>query len=136
MKITEFETLVSGNISGDALISSTPLSFWGGVKADTGDIIDIHHELVDTNITGKVLCIPFDRGSCSGSGVMLEMLRLGTHPAALLCVYAEPVLALGSLIGQKMYGRSVAIRTISRELFEKLPGRACITFTDDAILAE
>ena len=48
----------------------------------------------------------------------------------------EPVLALGPLIGQMMYGRSIALRTVSKEDYALLKTGAKITFTDDAICIE
>lgn len=136
MKITDFRTVVAGNASGRALVSKTSLSFWGGVNAETGIIEDVHHDLNGQCLTGCMLCIPYDRGSCSSSGVMLEMLRQGTNPAAILCIEAEPVLALGPIIGTEMYGRGFAMRSISEEDFNRLEGCSTISFTDDAIIAE
>lgn len=104
--------MVEGNVTAQALVSAKPLSFWGGVEPSTGMIKDVHHDLCGENLTGKVLCIPFDRGSCSGSGVLFEMIRQETAPAAILCIGAEAVLALGPVIGQKIYDRNVPIRTI------------------------
>ena len=63
-------------------------------------------------------------------------MKVGTAPAALVCIEAEPVLALGPLIGQMMYGRSIAFRTVSKEDYALLKTGAKITFTDDAICIE
>ena len=46
------------------------------------------------------------------------------------------MLALGPLIGQMMYGRSIALRTVSKEDYALLKTGAKITFTDDAICIE
>lgn len=136
MRIDDYGVVAEGAAHGTALVATTPLSFWGGVNVGTGMIQDIHHDLCGSCVTGKVLCIPFDRGSCSGSGVMLEMIRSGTNPAALLCVEAEPVLALAPIVGAALYGRSMPIRTVSRETFEQIEQGATVTFADDAILVE
>lgn len=90
----------------------------------------------NTIVEGKVLCVPYDRGSCSSSGVMLEMIRKGTNPAAIVCIEAEAVLALGPIIGNSMYGTTIAMRTISEKLFYELPENCTITFTDDAIIID
>lgn len=136
MRIDEFEVIAEGMVSAQALVVKTPLSFWGGVNVGTGMIQDIHHDLHGECVTDKVLCIPFDRGSCSGSGIMLEMIRSGTNPAALLCVEAEPVLALAPIVGATLYGRSMPIRTISREAFDAIPHGATVAFEKDAIVVE
>lgn len=136
MTITEYQVIVAGNLSSSALAAKTPLSFWGGVDVATGMIQDIHHDLCGLNLTGKVLCIPFDRGSCSGSGVLLEMIRQRTAPAGILCLGAEAVLALGPIIGEKMYQRGIAIRTVSEEVFRQVQTGDLICFTDEEIIIE
>ncbi len=136
MKILDFKVIAAGEVSAEGVISQMPLSFWGGVNVQTGEVQDVHHSLCGQKISGKILGIPCDRGSCSGSGVMLEMIRLETHPVGLLCIEAEPVLSLGAIIGEKLYHRSIAIRTISRQVFLSLPQQCHITFTEDAILID
>lgn len=136
MIVTDFQTIVAGNLKADTLKADTPLSFWGGVEVGTGLIQDVHHDLCGKILTGKVLCIPFDRGSCSGSGVLLEMIRQKTAPGAILCLGAEAVLALGPIIGEKMYQRSIAIRTVSKEVFDQIKTGDTISFTDDEIIIE
>lgn len=136
MIITDYKVMVEGNVSADAIASQTSLSFWGGVNAASGMIQDVHHSLCGENLTDKVLCIPYDRGSCSSSGVMLEMIRQGTNPCAILCIEAEAVLALGPIIGEKMYGRGIAMRAIPEEYFKQIPEKCKVTFTDDSIVIE
>ena len=130
----DYKTVTEGTADAEGVAADMPLSFWGGVNVETGEIQDVHHKLCGETISGKILCIPSDRGSCSGSGVMLEMIRLGTHPAGLLCIEVEPVLSLGAVIGEKLYGRSIAIRTVSEQIFHTIPERCRITFAEDAIL--
>ncbi|MEA4873433.1 MAG: DUF126 domain-containing protein [Synergistaceae bacterium] len=121
MKFTiKGKTIVDGNVCGCVVASHTALSFWGGVNAQSGLIIDNHHERLGECITNKVLCIPYDRGSCSGSGVMLEMIRLKTAPAAIICIEAEPVLALGSVIGNEVYNRQIIICTVGSVDYVKI----------------
>ena len=136
MKIVDFKVISEGNLSAEALASKTPLSFWGGVDVATGIIQDVHHDLCGKNLTGKVLCIPYDRGSCSGSGVIFEMIRQGTNPAGLLCIEAEAVLALGPVIGERVYKRGMPIRTVPEEILTQIKSGDTILFTDDAIIIE
>lgn len=134
--IKNTKVLLEGNPKAEALVSNKPLSFWGGVDTVTGRILDVHHDLCGEVLTNKVLCIPYDRGSCSGSGVLIEMVKRGTAPAAILCLEAEPVLALGPLIGEKMYGRGMALRNISEEDYKKIATGDVLTFKDDSIVIE
>ena len=136
MKITDYQVIVEGNLQASALAAKTPLSFWGGVDVATGMIQDIHHDLCGENLSGKVLCIPFDRGSCSGSGVLLEMIRQRTAPAGILCLGAEAVLALGPIIGERMYQRSIAIRTVPEDIFKQIDSGDLISFVDGEICVE
>lgn len=136
MKIVDFKVISEGNLKAEALASNTPLSFWGGVDVATGMIQDVHHDLCGENLTGKVLCIPYDRGSCSGSGVIFEMIRQGTNPAGLLCIEAEAVLALGPVIGERVYKRGMPIRTVSEEVLTQIKSGNQIVFTEDAIIIE
>lgn len=136
MRVTDFKVMIEGTLSAEALAADVPLSFWGGVNVATGMIQDVHHDLCGHNLTGKVLCIPFDRGSCSGSGILLEMIRQQTAPAAILCLGAEAVLALGPVIGERMYNRTIAIRTVSKEIFDQIQTGDMITFTENEIVIE
>jgi uncharacterized protein len=119
-QIFESKAIVEGSAEGTAVVSNTPLSFWGGVNASTGMVLDVHHDLCGQCLTNRVLCIPYDRGSCSGSGIMLEMIRQQAAPAAIICLEAEPVLTLGSVIAWKLYKRGVAIHTVTREVFDSI----------------
>ena len=115
--------IVRGSAEGRALVSKKPLSFWGGVSVANGRIHDVHHDLKGQCLTGQVLCIPYAKGSCSGSGIMLEIIRVRKAPAAILCLEAKPVLSLGSVMGWMLYERGVPIHTVSKEVFESLqPG--------------
>lgn len=134
MVISDFGIIVPGNVSAEVLASDTPLCFWGGVDPKTGIVMDVHHPLNGKSVSGKILCIPGDRGSCSSSGVLLEMIRNLKHPAGIVCIEAEAVLALGPIIGEKMYQRTIPIRTVSKDAYEDLLYAHNITFTEDSIL--
>jgi predicted aconitase with swiveling domain len=122
--------IVQGNAGGKALVSKKPLSFWGGVSVASGRIHDVHHDLKGQCLTGRVLCIPCAKGSCSGSGIMLEIIRAQKAPAAIICLEAEPVLSLGSVMGWMLYKRGVPIHTVNKEVFESLKTGDSITVKD------
>ena len=67
------QAIIAGSASGPVLASGEGLSFWGGVDPLTGIVIDAHHPLCGQSIAGKILVMPTTRGSCSGSGVMLDL---------------------------------------------------------------
>ncbi len=116
----EGSVLVNGSATGPLITSDTGLSFWGGVEPTTGDVIDQHHPLYGTNISGSVLAIPNGRGSCSGSGALLELILNDCAPAALIFSEAEDILTLGVLVAEAMFQRSLPILRLSRSEFASL----------------
>jgi predicted aconitase with swiveling domain len=97
------QPVARGSARGEALAADTPLSFWGGFNPETGIIIDRRHSLAGQLATGRVLVIPSGRGSCSGSGVLLESIHNGTAPAAIITSRLDPVISLGCILGDELY---------------------------------
>lgn len=117
---------VHGKASGRLLVSDLELSFWGGVDPQTGEIIDRHHTLSGQFLQGTVLAIPGSRGSCSGSGVILELLLNGKGPEAILFERKEDILTLGVMISEEIFGKAIPVLKLEQEDFcqlSKLNGR-------------
>lgn len=112
--------LVQGTAQAAILASTVPLSFWGGVDPQSGLIIDQHHPLHGSSLTGKIVVIPGGRGSCSGSGVLLEMLLNGNGPAALIFEQEEHILLLGVIIAHEVFEKSIPVLQLSSEDFANL----------------
>ena len=119
MKI-QGRSLVDGVASGELLVSNISLSFWGGIDPGSGTIIDQHHPLRGKCITDKVFAIPTGRGSCTGSGILLELLLRKRSPAALVFQHADQILALGVMVARAMFGSSIPVLVISAEDFISL----------------
>ncbi len=117
----EGRTLVPGEARGPALVLSEPLSFWGGLDAATGAIIDVHHPQRGAVVTGTVLVMPGGRGSSSSSSVLAEAIRAGTAPAAIVLTERDPIIALGAIVARELYGASIPI--IEVEKSDVLTGR-------------
>jgi predicted aconitase with swiveling domain len=96
-------SVANGSARGEALAADVPLSFWGGFDPETGVIIDRRHPLAGQLASGRVLIIPSGRGSCSGSGVLLESIHKGTAPAAIITSRLDPVISLGCILGDELY---------------------------------
>ena len=94
---------LAGEADGLALVFSEPLSFWGGVDAETGDIIDHSHPGLGQNVAGKILVMPSGRGSSSSSSVLAEAIRRGTAPAGILLERPDPILAVGAIVAEFLY---------------------------------
>ena len=99
--------IVSGQAEGEALVTHDALSFWGGYDFHTGEIIDKHHPLAGVRAAGRILAVPFSKGSSTTTAVLLEAVRAGTAPAAILTTGADAFFALASIVADVMYGKSV-----------------------------
>ena len=96
-------TFAAGRAEGFALVLARPLSFWGGVDAATGRVIDRTHPEHGACVTGRVLIMPAGRGSSSSASVLAESLRRGTGPAAVVLATPDPILTVGSLVAESLY---------------------------------
>ena len=114
--------VVSGEARGQLLFSDAPLSFWGGYDAATGEIIDRRHPLSGQIAAGRVLAIPFTKGSSTTTAVFLEAVRAGAAPAAILTAGTDAFLALASIVADEMYGRPVPVVALAPEDFAALAG--------------
>jgi predicted aconitase with swiveling domain len=94
---------MAGDAEGQALVFSQPLSFWGGIDAETGDIIDHSHPGLGQNVADKILVMPSGRGSSSSSSVLAEAIRRGTAPAGILMERPDPILAVGAIVAEFLY---------------------------------
>lgn len=112
--------LVAGAAEGAVLYASEPLSFWGGYDAETGEIIDRRHPLAGRIASGRILAIPATRGSSTTTAVLLEAIRRGTAPAALLTRGPDTFLALAGIVAAQLYDRAPPVIALSREDFDAL----------------
>ncbi|WP_262269243.1 cis-3-hydroxy-L-proline dehydratase [Microvirga yunnanensis] len=115
-------TLLTGDAQGSIIATDEPLSFWGGVDPATGNVIDVHHPLCGRNLTGQILFMPTSRGSCTGSGVLLDLILSGRGPAAIVFSEAEDVLTLGALIAAEMFAKLTPIVRLEPGAFARLSG--------------
>lgn len=112
--------LVKNEAKGKILLCKEGLSFWGGVDANTGDIIDVHHPNHGENLAGRIVLMPTSRGSCSSSGVLLQLAINGLAPAALVFWNAEDSLTLGAIIAAKLFNCPVAVLRVSTAIYDAL----------------
>lgn len=127
--------LVAARAEGAALFTNEPLSFWGGYNARTGEIIDTRHELCGVHAAGKILILPHARGSSTGSGILLEALRLGNAPAALILQRPDPILALGAIVGRELYGKTMPLIVLAPENFARLEHAAEVRVDENGVVS-
>lgn len=85
---------------GPVLVSSAPISFLSGVDPDTGVVVEKGHPIEGRCIAGTVLAFDHGKGSTVGSYVLYALSRNGHAPAAIVNREAEPIIAVGAIIGE------------------------------------
>jgi len=120
------KVVIAGKAQGSALVSRDPLSFWGGYDWKTGEIIDRRHPLSGFIAKGRVLALPFTRGSSTTTAVLLEAIRAGTAPAAILTTDIDFFFALASVVADELYAAPLPLVVLTEEDFATLK-------TDDTV---
>ncbi len=92
--------IYKGFAKGKALVSSEPISFYGGVDPETGIVKEENHPLEGKKITDKILVFPKGKGSTVGSYILYWMASIGTAPAAIINQETETIVAVGAIIGE------------------------------------
>jgi predicted aconitase with swiveling domain len=112
--------LVAGVARGATAVLQAPLSLWGGFDPASGRIIDVHHPQHGVRIAGRIVVMPGGRGSSSSASVLLESVRLGHHPLALVLGEPDPVLVIGALVAADLYGIAVPVVQVGAPALETL----------------
>lgn len=126
--VWDIEILVEGEgVMGRPLVLDAPLSLWGGLDPHTGVVIDQRHPQVGACVTGRVMVLPSGRGSSSASSILLEAVREGTAPVAIVtAVKDDGILALGAVVAREIYGKGPVVGFVKRRyegLVEKVRER-------------
>ncbi len=119
----QLEMLVDGEASGDLLVLSEGLSFWGGLDPTTGLIIDRQHPEHGACVTASVLVLPAPRGSTAAPGALLECLAAGKGPAAIILAQSDPT-AVAAVLAAAM----IELPTIP---VARLPGPGALQLLPD-----
>lgn len=125
--------LCGGTAQGPVVAMAEGLSFWGGVDPATGRVIDVHHPCHGIDLAGAVVTMPTSRGSCSGSGVLLELAMAGRAPAALVFAEPEDTLTLGALVAAEMFARPVPVLRLPPAAFAALAAAETAAIRDDVL---
>ena len=80
--------------------------------------------------------MPTSRGSCSGSGVLLDMTLNGRAPAALVFSGAEDVLTLGASVAAEMFGRPLPVLRATPTVFDVLARAKSLEISESSVAAE
>ena len=126
--------VIPGGARGVVLASSEPLSFWGGYDWHTGEVIDRRHPLSGQIAAGRILAVPFTRGSSTTTAVLLEAIKAGTAPAAIITLESDFFFALASVVAEEMYGLVLPLVVITPEEFAGLRTGAVATIGADGVV--
>jgi predicted aconitase with swiveling domain len=89
-----------GTVQEEALVTSMPISFYGGVDPNTGEVIEKGHELQGKSVEGKILVFPTGKGSTVGSYTLYRLKKNGVAPAGIINRECETVVAVGAIISE------------------------------------
>lgn len=128
MTSLQADILIEGPAAeAEALVLGAPISFWGGVDPFTGDIIDARHPNRGQNITGKILALPGTIGSSSASAVLLELVRTGLAPAAIILHEPDAILLLGLIVAREMGWQTPIALKLDRASQKRLAGSVTVS---------
>jgi len=128
--------IVPSTVDGSILVCDEGLSFWGGVDAETGVIMDAHHPQRGESLAGRVVMMPTSRGSCSGSGVLLDLALAGRAPAAFIFRESEDVLTLGAFVAASMFDCRIAVLRLDAEDYAAVARARNATVTPTRLTAD
>jgi predicted aconitase with swiveling domain len=89
-----------GTAQEEALVTSMPISFYGGVDPNTGEVLEKGHELQGKSVKGKILVFPTGKGSTVGSYTLYRLKKNGAAPAGIINRECETVVAVGAIISE------------------------------------
>lgn len=97
MKLTG-RVIFRGTAEGEALVTKSPISFYGGVDPQSGKIIEHGHELLGESVSSRVLVFPHGKGSTVGSYILYRLRKNGAAPSAIINETCETIVAVGAII--------------------------------------
>lgn len=125
MKELKARVIIPGRARGKALVTSQPLNLTSGLSKPlnlfnrfAGVYYDRHHELYKKDLYNRILVFPQTIGSTFTGMVVLETIRRGRAPLAMIVQSADPLLASGVILAEVWLERKVPFLEIpDPELF-------------------
>jgi predicted aconitase with swiveling domain len=91
-------TISPGKAEGEAIVSSEPIGFYGGIDIKTGVVIEKGHPLEGKKVTDKILVFPFGKGSTVGSYVIYGLKKNNVAPGGIINKETETIVATGVIL--------------------------------------
>ena len=98
-EVYQGRSIAKGIAEGEALVTSQPLSFFGGVDPSSGIVKEREHELFGVKLSDKVLVMPPLKGSSAGTWIICRLSENGVAPRAIVITSADVILIAGAIIG-------------------------------------
>lgn len=102
-------TVMNGVVEGEALVTRQPLCLYDSLDPKSGLIVNRRHELCGQNVSGKIFVFPHGTGSSTTAATILEASRRNKAPKAIVNLETEPVIAVGAVLAEKLYGNIIPI---------------------------
>jgi len=118
--VSDQRLLVDGEAAGELVVLEEPLSFWGGLDSESGEIIDVRHPQLGTNIAGKIVAMTHGRGSSSSASVLAEAIRAGNGPSGVVLREPDEIVVLGSLVAGLLYETSCPVVVVDADVYGAL----------------
>ena len=114
----------SGHATGEVLVTSMGISFYGGVDPETGCVVEKGHELEGQSIAGRVLVFPTGKGSTVGSYTLYRLKKAGLAPVAIINVESETITAVGCIISDIPCVDHISIKQIETGMQASVDGES------------
>ncbi len=78
--------------------------------------------------------LPFTKGSSTSTQILLEAIRAGTAPAAIVSRGEDAFLALASIVADEMYRKPIPILAVSPEDFARFRTGQRVTIAESGAI--
>ncbi|MER8421054.1 DUF126 domain-containing protein [Mesorhizobium sp. M1329] len=104
-----------------------PINLWGGLDPRDGTITDGGHPQRGQSIAGKVVILPGTHGSSSGVSILIDAVRRGFGPAAIVVRRPDPQIAIASLLARELYGTTLPVKVANADEYSQLEKQRSIS---------
>ena len=104
------------------MVSTQPISFYGGIDPATGKVIERGHELLGESVKGRVLAFPYGKGSTVGSYILYRLRKKGVAPSAIINEQCETIVAVGAIISEIPCVDGIDLSKIEPDVWLRIDG--------------
>lgn len=101
--------VVAGVAEGTAIVSREPIVWCHGVEPHSGRVVDVRVSIRGQSIRDLIFVYPHGKGSTTSSTWMLETIRRGNGPRAIINQETEMIVATGAVLGEMLYRKQTPV---------------------------